>query len=88
MTIYIQYMYLLFTQIAHIHSHLCKLIAQAVPCFCLVFTTRGEGETGKKSVSITMQVEHEMICSGGGGGGADSTGKSPAFELEECAGLI
>lgn len=84
-------MYLLFTQIAHIHSHLCKLIAQPVPRFCLVFTTRGVGETGKKSLSITMQVEHEMICCGGGSGGgsaADSTGKSPAFELEECAGLI
>lgn len=86
MTIYIQYMYLLFTQIAHIHSHLREPIAEAAPCFCLVFTTRGAGETGKKSVSIRMQVEHEMICCGGGI--ADSAGKSPAFELEECAGLI
>lgn len=44
--IYIRYMYLVFTQISHIQSHLQELIAQPAPCFCLVFTTRGVGETG------------------------------------------
>lgn len=44
MTIYIQYMYPMFTQISHIHSHLLLLIAEATPCFCLVFTTRAVSE--------------------------------------------
>lgn len=44
MTIYIQYMYPMFTQISHIHSHLLLLIAEATLRFCLVFTTRGVSE--------------------------------------------
>lgn len=56
---------LLFTQISHIQSHLGELIAQPGPCFSLVFTSRGVGETGggggRKAISITMRVEHEMM---------------------------
>lgn len=84
-------MYLVFTQISHIHSHLPRLIAQAQPCFCLVFTRRGVGEMGRGwgggGVSITMQVEHEMIRRGAWESRKIAAGESAGFELEERAGL-
>lgn len=42
--IYTHHMYPMFSQISHIHSHVLQQIAEAMPCFCLVFTTRRVGE--------------------------------------------